>query len=119
MSSHKMCVMQNQEPIRDHYALDRRPQSFGRDSIITKGTHLSTGLAQAIKSSKKRLQNLEQLKLEVSIMKMMDHPNIVKLVETFEDQRSIHLVMEMCSGGQLFDRILSSDGGKFMERTAA
>ena len=42
---------------------------------------------------------------ELAIMKMMDHPNIIKLYETFEDHRNIYLIMENCSGGDLFERI--------------
>merc|ERR1719359_573110 len=50
-------------------------------------------------------------------MKMMDHPNIIKLYETFEDHRSIYLVMELSAGGELFDRIIES--GHFTEVQAA
>merc|ERR1712190_81935 len=54
---------------------------------------------------------------EIAIMKMMDHPNIIKLYETFEDHRNIYLVMELCLGGELFDRIIES--GHFTEAQAA
>merc|ERR1712190_457947 len=54
---------------------------------------------------------------EIAIMKMMDHPNVIKLYETFEDHRNIYLVMELCSGGELFDRIIES--GHFTEAQAA
>merc|ERR1719334_1449185 len=47
----------------------------------------------------------------------MDHPNIIKLFETFEDHRNIYLVMELCSGGELFDRIIAT--GHFSEKEAA
>merc|ERR1719223_1732831 len=47
----------------------------------------------------------------------MDHPNIIKLYETFEDHRNIYLVMELSSGGELFDRII--DSGHFTEGQAA
>merc|ERR550537_1578954 len=48
---------------------------------------------------------------------MMDHPNIIKLYETFEDHRNIYLIMEICSGGELFDRIIET--GHFTEVQAA
>merc|ERR1712032_163536 len=56
-------------------------------------------------------------KQEIAIMKMMDHPNIIKLYENYEDHRNIYLVMELCSGGELFDRII--DAGHFNEVQAA
>ena len=41
-------------------------------------------------------------------MKRMDHPNIVRLFETFEDHKNIYLILELCTGGELFDAIVSS-----------
>ena len=49
-------------------------------------------------------------------MKKLDHPNIIKLFETFEDSRCIYLVMELCEGGELFDRIIEK--GHFTEAEA-
>jgi len=46
-------------------------------------------------------------------MKKLDHPNIIKLYEAFEDNRNIYLVMEVCEGGELFDRIIEK--GSFTE----
>ncbi len=40
-------------------------------------------------------------------MKQMEHPNIVRLFETFEDEDNVYLVMELCEGGELFDRLIS------------
>eukprot|EP00438_Fugacium_kawagutii_P030375 Skav226472 [mRNA] locus=scaffold4441:25779:38350:- [translate_table: standard] len=50
-------------------------------------------------------------------MKSMDHPNIIKLQETFEDRKHIYLAMELCTGGELFDRII--EVGQFTEKDAA
>jgi len=73
---------------------------------------------RAIKAmSKSQLKNVETFKQEISIMKKLDHPNIIKLHETFEDQRNIYLVMELCAGGELFDKIL--EAGCFGEVEAA
>ena len=39
----------------------------------------------------------------------MDHPHVVKLIETFEDERFLCLVMELMEGGELFDMIIEKD----------
>ena len=46
---------------------------------------------------------------EVEIMAQLDHPNILKMFETFEDNQYIYLVTELCEGGELFDKV-SDDG---------
>lgn len=43
---------------------------------------------------------------EIKIIKKIDHPNIVKFYEAFEDNKYLHLVMEFCAGGELFDQIV-------------
>lgn len=47
----------------------------------------------------------EQLLSEISILKQMDHPNILKLYEFFQDPKRYFLVTELCNGGELFERI--------------
>ncbi|CAE7334779.1 CPK2 [Symbiodinium sp. CCMP2456] len=51
--------------------------------------------------------DIDVLNREIRIMKSLDHPNILKLIDVFEDQRFIYLVMELCSGGELLDRIIT------------
>merc|ERR1719446_1422013 len=58
------------------------------------------------------------MRLEASIMKLMDHPNIIKLFETFEDSRHVYLVMELCAGGGLVDHV-KRNGGYFTEPVVA
>lgn len=45
------------------------------------------------------------------------HPNIVSFKEAYEDREAIYLVMELCEGGELFDRIVAR--GHYTERAAA
>lgn len=45
------------------------------------------------------------------------HRNIVELKGAYEDRHSVHLVMELCEGGELFDRIITK--GHYSERAAA
>jgi calcium-dependent protein kinase len=50
-------------------------------------------------------QQKVRLKYEVDILKNLNHPNIVRLYEVFEDKNVIHLVTELCDGRELFDEI--------------
>jgi calcium-dependent protein kinase len=49
--------------------------------------------------------DLASLKNEVGVMQTIDHPNIVKYIETYNDERYLYLVMQMCEGGTLFDKV--------------
>ncbi|KAM3365288.1 hypothetical protein ACQJBY_015190 [Aegilops geniculata] len=85
-------------------------------------TDRATREALACKSiSKKKLRtavDVEDVRREVEIMRHLPkHPNIVTLRDTYEDDNAVHLVMELCEGGELFDRIVAR--GHYTERAAA
>ena len=54
---------------------------------------------------------------ELEILKRVDHPNIIKLYEIYEDELYIHLVMELCFSGELFDHLIAK--GRFSESETA
>eukprot|EP00760_Papus_ankaliazontas_P023562 PhM_4_TR2067/c4_g1_i2/m.99909 len=58
----------------------------------------------------------EQLKREIAVMKMLNHPNVVKLYEVMQTQNNIYLVLELVTGGELFERIVTAK--RFDEDTA-
>jgi calcium-dependent protein kinase len=39
----------------------------------------------------------------------LDHPHIIKLYEYFEDTKNVYLICEICSGGELFDKIIEKE----------
>ncbi|CAN6219281.1 unnamed protein product, partial [Urochloa humidicola] len=85
-------------------------------------TDRDSGEALACKSiSKKKLRtavDVEDVRREVEIMRHLPkHPNVVTLRDTYEDDNAVHLVMELCEGGELFDRIVAR--GHYTERAAA
>eukprot|EP00959_Pyramimonas_sp_CCMP1952_P324840 6799459-Pyramimonas_sp.AAC.1 len=45
------------------------------------------------------------LKQEIQILKLVDHPNVVKLYEIFEDRDYLYLVFELCAGGSVHDYV--------------
>ena len=104
--------------IKDVY--DYTDQNIGEGSYgaVRKGTHRTSGQVRAIKIvSKSMIKFLPKFRQEISIMKSLDHPNIIRLYETYEDAAFIYLVMELAEGGELFDQII--DQGFFSEVAAA
>jgi calcium-dependent protein kinase len=66
-------------------------------------------------------QNLELFKNEIEIMSILNHPNICKLYEVYEDSKFIYLIIEYCEGGELLDRITKKqkEGKLYTEKEAA
>jgi len=116
--NHAKFILDNPGKILDFYEMDKKKLGEGSYGSVCKGKNKSTKLVRAIKTiAKGQMKNVARFQQEIAIMKMMDHPNIIKLYESFEDHRNIYLVMELCSGGELFDKIIES--GHFTEVQAA
>lgn len=85
--------------------------------MVRMAQHRVTKESVAIKSiRKKRRSAYEELKNEIDILCECDHPNVIKLMEVHEDDKHIHLVQELCSGGDLFDKIIEK--GHYTEHDA-
>lgn len=84
--------------------------TFGTTRI---GKHREGRQERAIKSVPKALMIAQAVDIwqEVHIMYGLDHPNIVRLFSTYEDTKQTYLVMELCSGGELFDAIVDNTAG--------
>ena len=50
-------------------------------------------------------EDVMRLLKEMEERKALNHPNIIKLLEVYQDERKIYLVQEHCTGGELFDMI--------------
>jgi calcium-dependent protein kinase len=65
------------------------------------------GRRVAIKKVRVREENVRaSFQQEVTIMKDLSHPNICKILETYDEGKHMYLIMELCEGGDLFDHIL-------------
>lgn len=94
----------------------------GEFGITRRCADAETGEALACKTiSKRKIRSradMADVRREVQIMRALPrHPNFVSLREAYEDSESVHLVMEVCEGGELFDRIVAH--GHYSERAAA
>ena len=95
-------------------------EEIGRGSHgkVYKCTHKESNITRAVKLiTKDRVADYERFVTEISVLKDLDHPNIVKIIETFECKRLCYLILEYYSGGNLFDRILQDRN--FSEQKAA
>ncbi|XP_047243517.1 MAP/microtubule affinity-regulating kinase 3-like isoform X3 [Girardinichthys multiradiatus] len=91
----------------------------GNFAKVKLARHVPTGREVAIKIIDKTQLNptsLQKLLREVRIMKILNHPNIVKLFEVIETEKTLYLVMEYASGGEVFDYLVAH--GRMKEKEA-
>jgi calcium-dependent protein kinase len=114
-------LQRHTENLRDLYILGRK-LGQGQFGVTYHCIEKATGLQFACKSIAKRKlisrEDVEDVRREIHIMHHLSgHPNIVTIKGAYEDAISVHLVMELCAGGELFDRIIQR--GHYSEAKAA
>ncbi|MCO5583133.1 hypothetical protein L7F22_037041 [Adiantum nelumboides] len=87
-------------------------------------TELSSGEEVAVKTIEKKKMVLpiavDDVRREVKIMGLLSgHENVVQFHEAFEDDDYVYIVMELCQGGELLDRILAKKDVRYSEKDAA
>uniref|UniRef100_A0A8C5ECE1 MAP/microtubule affinity-regulating kinase 3 n=1 Tax=Gouania willdenowi TaxID=441366 RepID=A0A8C5ECE1_GOUWI len=93
----------------------------GNFAKVKLARHILTGREVAIKIIDKTQLNptsLQKLFREVRIMKGLNHPNIVQLFEVIETDKTLYLIMEYASGGEVFDYLVSHGRMKEVEARA-
>jgi calcium-dependent protein kinase len=84
--------------------------------------HKLTRVKYALKTLNKHRVNglvrLQRLREEVYMMGALDHPHIVRVHEVFESDQDIFVVMDLCRGGELLDRLHEQRGSRYSEREA-
>nr|XP_029476579.1 serine/threonine-protein kinase MARK2-like isoform X9 [Oncorhynchus nerka] len=91
----------------------------GNFAKVKLARHVLTGKEVAVKIIDKTQLNsssLQKLFREVRIMKLLNHPNIVKLFEVIETEKTLYLIMEYASGGEVFDYLVAH--GRMKEKEA-
>ncbi|XP_077226088.1 calcium-dependent protein kinase 20-like [Tasmannia lanceolata] len=109
------------ENLKEIYSLGRKlgQGQFGTTYLCVEK---STGKEYACKSIAKRKltteEDVEDVRREIQIMHhLTGHPNVISITGAYEDAVAVHVVMELCAGGELFDRIIQR--GHYTERKAA
>jgi len=91
----------------------------GGFSVVYRAKRKKDGAVYAVKKITKKEEDVDVdlLKREIYIMKKLNHPNVLKLYEVFEDEEYFWLVLELVDGSELFDKIV--DRGNYSEKDAA
>lgn len=98
--------------------LNHNHHSRGAFGLVRKCVHNETQKPYAVKIINKDLvTDLAPIRKEISILQQIDHPNVVRLFEVFETDKELQLVMELVTGGELFDRIVEKE--KYSEKDAS
>jgi calcium-dependent protein kinase len=94
----------------------------GAFGVVRRCKHRQTGQEYAcktvVKNQLKRRADVEDVRREVQILMMLSsHPNVAALLAIYEDDEAVHLILELCEGGQVFDSICAQ--GFISERSVA
>lgn len=98
--------------VSDYYDVSKKVLGKGKFGIVKLATHKKTGKEVAIKMVSKTQMTPEDLELqrnEIEILKVCQHPSIIRLLDIFENETDIYLVMEYMKGGDLFDYLQRRD----------
>ncbi len=84
----------------------------GMCGSVYKCEHRLTHAIYAVKTIRRDVLQMQagankrhSIETEIEILKTLDHPNVIKLYEVYDDERAFYLVMELCTGGELYDYV--------------
>ncbi|CAN6577245.1 unnamed protein product [Malus baccata var. baccata] len=107
--------------IKDVYSLGRKlgQGQFGTTFLcVEKETNKEFACKSIAKRKLTTQEDVEDVRREIQIMHhLAGHPSVIQIVSAYEDAVAVHVVMELCAGGELFDRIIQR--GHYTERKAA
>ena len=114
-----VCSKLRKDDINKFYDI-RDQLGTGSFAVVKRGVRKADQHPFAVKIIKKSKLNADELAVvhdEVEIMHKIQHVNCVQLFEMFETNKKIYMVMELLTGGELFDRIVSK--GSYSEKEAS
>ena len=114
---------QGAKELRVNYNIDAKTQvigtgSFGKVFHTYNNNLKDFEVAIKVLNKRKIAENMDDILREVDILTKLDHPNIVKYYESYDDEKFLYLVMEYIGGGELFDHIYQQHNQVFTEEVA-
>lgn len=96
------------ESIDAKYFIDySREIGRGTKTIVRKCIERSTGNRYAVKSVKRSDgSEYEHMRTEANLLTALNHPSIIQIYDTYEDDKYLHMVVEICKGGELYDHVV-------------
>lgn len=95
--------------VEDDYKLC---EELGRGSfgVVYRAVNKITNEEVAIKRcDRSKISNFDRFIIEVNSLAWLDHPYIVRLFDVYEDKNAVYLITELCTGGELFERITENE----------
>eukprot|EP01121_Diplochlamys_sp_Union-15-3_P021694 TRINITY_DN8915_c0_g1_i3.p1 TRINITY_DN8915_c0_g1~~TRINITY_DN8915_c0_g1_i3.p1 ORF type:complete len:485 (-),score=102.19 TRINITY_DN8915_c0_g1_i3:34-1488(-) len=109
MSSRSNFAFSKKHPLTDDYEIFEQLGS-GAFSTVHRAEHKVSGEEVAVKTMKKGAIAIKELRREVYIMREVSgHENIIALLDIYEEEKQIHLVLELVTGGELFDKLVEME----------
>ena len=129
-SAQNLCKTDTSETIQNKFIIKGKKDIYNITETIGKGTFGKVKLAYSTKNPKIKYackileksniteeEDLRRCNREMSILKQMDHPNVIKTYEIISDSLRYYIIMEYCSEGELFDHIVKES--RFSEEKSA
>ena len=108
--------------ILDFYTIDySQVLGEGVSGAVVGATHRRSNQQFAVKIVKKSAlkdEKRRQLKQEIALMRSLSHPNVLRILEVFESKDKTFMVLELCQGGELLDRLHAQPESRFPENVA-
>merc|ERR1719197_198526 len=105
--------------IEEDYEIDlKKALGEGGFGQVCRAIHKATKAERACKKIRKKdVKDKKAFEREVELQKSLDHPNICRIYDVYQDAKMYYIVLELCKGGELFDRIIQAT--HFGEHTVA
>ena len=98
----------NKKEISEEYDVDEKIMGKGGYGEVHKAVHRASGETRVVKImqiGECSEEGVRKMVHEARLLKKLDHPNIVKVYEWFQDERHIHLIFEFIEGKELFQLV--------------